>query len=230
MRYQITEATARPDHTVTITWSDGISATVSLAPYLDKGGLFEALKDPDYFMREMRVMPGGIGLAWPNDVDFSADGLRPEPKAEALTGDPTERFNAMMEIAKRAGQLPVLDSRTPDEIIYSMTDDDLPTPRLFGEDWMAALLLQMVNEHCTGHSPEKARLLDNGQATYLSPDPSPGEWLDSYESPANADAMRELAGQGLIEIVQEGGDYVLAKVTAEGRALLDRLAHQRTSP
>jgi hypothetical protein len=76
MRYAITEAIACPDHTVTVTWSDGISATVSFAPCLEKGGLFDALKDPEYFTREMRMLPGGIGLAWPNEVDFSADGLR----------------------------------------------------------------------------------------------------------------------------------------------------------
>jgi hypothetical protein len=27
-------------------------------------------------MREMRILRGGIGLAWPQEVDFSADGLR----------------------------------------------------------------------------------------------------------------------------------------------------------
>jgi hypothetical protein len=76
MQYQITAAIARADHTVTVTWSDGISATVSVAPYLDKGGVFAALKDPEYFMEEMRLLPGGNGLAWPDEVDFSADGLR----------------------------------------------------------------------------------------------------------------------------------------------------------
>ena len=76
MQYQITAAIARADHTVTVTWSDGISATVSFAPYLAKGGVFAALKDPEYFMGEMRLLPGGIGLAWPHEVDFSADGLR----------------------------------------------------------------------------------------------------------------------------------------------------------
>jgi hypothetical protein len=99
--------------------------------------------------------------------------------------------------------------------------DDLPAPRLFGEDWLEALLLQMVVEHCTGHSPEKARLLDNGKATYLSPDPSPGQWLDSYGSPANAAAMRDL--EGCIEIVEQRGDHIVGKLTSEGRALLDRL-------
>ena len=98
-----------------------------------------------------------------------------------------------------------------------MTDQ----PPLFGEDWITALLLAMVADHCTGHSPEKARQLKARQLTYLSPDPSPGEWLDSYNSPANAEAMREL--EGLIEITEQDGAHIVAKVTPEGRALLDRL-------
>lgn len=78
MLYEITEAVPHPDHTVTVTWSDGARAEISLAPFLEKGGAFDALKDPDYFVREMRLMTGGIGLTWPNEVDFSADGLRQE--------------------------------------------------------------------------------------------------------------------------------------------------------
>src|ERR1700747_2922190 len=76
MLYEIKEAVPHPDHTVTVTWSDGARAEVSFAPFLEKGGVFEALKDPDYFVREMRVLRDGIGLTWPNEVDFSADGLR----------------------------------------------------------------------------------------------------------------------------------------------------------
>jgi hypothetical protein len=76
MLYEIAEAVPHPDHSVTLTWSDGISATVSFAPFLEKGGLFEALKDPEYFMREMRLLPRGIGLAWPDEADFWADALR----------------------------------------------------------------------------------------------------------------------------------------------------------
>jgi hypothetical protein len=76
MLYEIKEAVPHPDHTVTVTWSDGAHAKVSFVPFLEKGGAFEALKDPDYFVREMRLLRGGIGLTWPNEVDFSADGLR----------------------------------------------------------------------------------------------------------------------------------------------------------
>lgn len=41
-----------PDHTVTVTWSDGARANVSLAPFLKKGGVFEALKGPGLFRGE----------------------------------------------------------------------------------------------------------------------------------------------------------------------------------
>jgi Protein of unknown function (DUF2442) len=76
MLYEIKEAVPHPDHTVTVTWSDGAHAKVNFAPFVEKGGVFEALKDPVYFVREMRVLCGGIGLTWPNEVDFSSDGLR----------------------------------------------------------------------------------------------------------------------------------------------------------
>lgn len=82
--YEIKEAVAHPDHTVTVTWLDGARGVVSFAPYLEKGGVFEALKDPDYFVREMCVLRGGIGLTWPNEVDFSSDGLR----QDAFPADP----------------------------------------------------------------------------------------------------------------------------------------------
>lgn len=76
MLYEIADAVPHPDHTVTLTWADGARGMVSFAPFLAKGGVFAALKDPDYFVREMRILRGGIGLTWPNEVDFSADGLR----------------------------------------------------------------------------------------------------------------------------------------------------------
>jgi len=80
MDYQIAAASAHPDHTVSVTWSDGEHGVVDIAPCIARGGLFSALGDPDYFVGEMRVLPGGIGLTWPNEVDFSADGLRQDAR------------------------------------------------------------------------------------------------------------------------------------------------------
>ena len=87
MLYEIVAAKSYPNHTVTITWSDGMTGIVDFTPYIAKGGFFEDLKDPDYFMREMRILRGGVGLTWPNEVDFSADGLRHDAFPKEETGE-----------------------------------------------------------------------------------------------------------------------------------------------
>lgn len=76
MLYRIATATAHPDHTVSVTWSDGVTASVDLAPVIAKGGVFTPMRDPDYFTGRMQVAADRLGLEWPNRVDFSADGLR----------------------------------------------------------------------------------------------------------------------------------------------------------
>jgi hypothetical protein len=109
-----------------------------------------------------------------------------------------------------------------------MTDesDDYPTAlHLCGEDWLEALLLQMVLHHCATANPDE---------------------LDSYGIKANADAMNEL--EGLIEITANypvgtfprpptlpkdrltaanvglaAAPRILAKVLPEGRAVIERL-------
>lgn len=91
-------------------------------------------------------------------------------------------------------------------------------PPLFGEDWITALLLAMVIEHCAGYSPEARRRM----TSFLTPDASPVQWLDSYNIPANAMAMQELHDGGEIEITEQDG-----AVTPEGRALLDWLRAER---
>jgi hypothetical protein len=76
MLYRIVDATAHADHTVTVSWSDGVSANVDLSPVVAKGNVFAPLQDAAYFMEKMRVAEDRLGLAWPGDVDLSADGLR----------------------------------------------------------------------------------------------------------------------------------------------------------
>jgi|HubBroStandDraft_1064217.scaffolds.fasta_scaffold493773_2 hypothetical protein len=101
MLHEITQAVPHPDHTVTVTWSDGARAKVSLAPFLEKGGLFETLKDPVYFVKEMRILPGGIGLTWPNEVDFSADGLRQDAFPAEATGEVEEPVTGAWESERK---------------------------------------------------------------------------------------------------------------------------------
>ncbi len=87
MLYEITDAVPHPDHTVTITWADGVKGVVDFTPFIAKGNLFAALQDADYFVREMRVLRDGIGLTWPNEVDFSSDGLRHDAFPKEETGE-----------------------------------------------------------------------------------------------------------------------------------------------
>ena len=75
--YEIVGAVAHADHTVTITWSDGVSGVVDFLPIIDRGGWFTPLRDPDYFVATMTCCRAGP--AWPpEEIDYSADGLRQE--------------------------------------------------------------------------------------------------------------------------------------------------------
>ncbi len=86
MQHEVATAVPCPDHTVKVTWRDGVTGTIDLTSFLAKGGVFSTLRDPIWFMREMRVLWGGIGRTWPGEVDFSADGLRRD-------AFPSERHN-----------------------------------------------------------------------------------------------------------------------------------------
>jgi Protein of unknown function (DUF2442) len=74
--FEIAEAAAHPDHTVSITWSDGVVGVVDFLPIIDRGGWFTPLRDGDYFTATMIVLPAGRGLTWPEEIDYSADFLR----------------------------------------------------------------------------------------------------------------------------------------------------------
>jgi hypothetical protein len=95
MLSRITNAIAPEDHTVAVTWSDGAQGTVDLTPSVARGGQFAALNDANWFVREIRVLPRGIGLAWPNELDFSANGLPRDafPYEETGPHDETGELN-----------------------------------------------------------------------------------------------------------------------------------------
>src|ERR1700734_980311 len=87
MLYEITDAVANPDHTVTITWADGACGVVDFTPFIKRAELFAALREPDYFVHKMSILRGGIGLTWPNELDFSADGLRHDAFPDEQAGE-----------------------------------------------------------------------------------------------------------------------------------------------
>jgi hypothetical protein len=100
MLYEIRVAAAHPDHTVTITWTDGARGVVDLTPFIARGELFTALHDPEYFAREISILRGGIGFVWPNELDFSADGLRRDAFPEELVGEYDEPPGAVVGNAR----------------------------------------------------------------------------------------------------------------------------------
>ena len=92
MLYEIKDAIAHPDHT--ITWSDGARDVVDFTTFIRRGELFAGLKEPDYFVREMSILRGGIDLTWPNEVDFSADGLWHDAFPHEQTGEDDDTADA----------------------------------------------------------------------------------------------------------------------------------------
>jgi hypothetical protein len=76
MLFEIARAIANPDHSVEITWADGVSGIVDFLPIIDRGGWFTPLRDGDHFAASMVTLPGGKGLTWPEEIDYSADFLR----------------------------------------------------------------------------------------------------------------------------------------------------------
>ena len=74
--FEIAAAVAYPDHTVAISWSDGVSATIDFLPIIDRGGWFTPLREGDMFAATMMLLPDGAGITWPEEIDYSADFLR----------------------------------------------------------------------------------------------------------------------------------------------------------
>lgn len=74
--FEIASAVANPDHTVFITWSDGVAGVVDFLPIIDRGGCFTPLREGAYFVSTMVLLPSGAGLTWPEEIDYSADFLR----------------------------------------------------------------------------------------------------------------------------------------------------------
>jgi Protein of unknown function (DUF2442) len=62
MLYRITDAVAHPNQTLTVTWSDGVSAIVDMSPVIAQGNVFAPMRDADYFVGKMRIAMDRLGL------------------------------------------------------------------------------------------------------------------------------------------------------------------------
>jgi hypothetical protein len=68
------EATPSKDHTVHVSFEDGLTADVDLSYLLDYGGVFEPLRDLVYF-RRLRADSEAGTIVWPNEADIAPETL-----------------------------------------------------------------------------------------------------------------------------------------------------------
>jgi hypothetical protein len=78
------EATPADGYRVHVRFEDETAADVDLSYLLDYGGVFEPLRDPDYF-RRLRADPEGGTIVWPNQADIAPETLYEHAQRHATT-------------------------------------------------------------------------------------------------------------------------------------------------
>lgn len=68
------EAKPTEGYAVHVQFEDSTSADVDLSYLLDYGGVFEPLRDPEYF-RRLRADPNAGTIIWPNEADIAPETL-----------------------------------------------------------------------------------------------------------------------------------------------------------
>ncbi len=68
------EATPTSGFAVRVAFDDGIVGEVDLSYLVGYGGVFEPLRDPDYF-RRLRADPEAGTIVWPNGADIAPETL-----------------------------------------------------------------------------------------------------------------------------------------------------------
>jgi hypothetical protein len=76
------EATPKGGSTVHVRFEDGTAADVDLSYLLEYGGVFEPLRDPDYF-RRLRADEDAGTIVWPNDADIAPETLYAHAQRQA---------------------------------------------------------------------------------------------------------------------------------------------------
>lgn len=79
----LTEAIPVQGYTARVRFEDGLSADVDLSYLLDYGGVFEPLRDLEYF-RRLRADDEAGTIVWPNQADIAPETLY----AHAQAGGP----------------------------------------------------------------------------------------------------------------------------------------------
>jgi hypothetical protein len=74
MLNDIVAVNAPGDYRLHLVFEDGVEGDIDLAPRLNFRGVFEPLRDPDYFA-QVRVDSNIGAVAWPNGADLDPDVL-----------------------------------------------------------------------------------------------------------------------------------------------------------
>jgi hypothetical protein len=78
------EATAEDGYIVRVRFEDGTRGDVDLSRLTEYGGVFEPLKDHEYF-RRLRVDAEAGTIVWPNDADIAPETLYAHAKRLTTT-------------------------------------------------------------------------------------------------------------------------------------------------
>ena len=78
------EATPRDGYVVSVRFEDGIAGDVDLSYLTRYGGVFEPLKDPEYY-RGLRADEEAGTIVWPNDADIAPETLYAHAKRLTTT-------------------------------------------------------------------------------------------------------------------------------------------------
>lgn len=70
----LVDARVGDGHLVRVSFEDGLTAEVDLSYLLDYGGVFEPLRDIDYF-RQLRADAEAGTIVWPNEADIAPETL-----------------------------------------------------------------------------------------------------------------------------------------------------------
>ena len=70
----LVEARPLDGYRVHLRFADGLAAAVDLSYLLEYGGVFEPLRDIDFF-RKLRIDEFGVTIEWPNEADIAPETL-----------------------------------------------------------------------------------------------------------------------------------------------------------
>jgi hypothetical protein len=76
------EATPVDGYTVRVRFEDGTGGSVDLSYLVDYGGVFEPLRDPEFF-RRLRVDAEAGTIIWPNQADIAPESLYAQAQRQA---------------------------------------------------------------------------------------------------------------------------------------------------